>query len=129
MDKIKNIENNKNKENVIKITKEDDLHEILEQVKNRLIIIMWGASWCGPCKKIKPAIANLSSIHDKSVFIYIDIEDCTVCTNGTSIIEKVERMPTFMFYINNECIKEKVGCSIDDIKKYVVRGEETIFKE
>jgi thiol-disulfide isomerase/thioredoxin len=42
-----------------------------------LLILKFGASWCGPCKKIEPIIDEwLQKLPDNVQFCMIDIDDC-----------------------------------------------------
>jgi len=42
-----------------------------------LLILKFGATWCGPCKKIEPLIEEwLEKLPDNVQFCKIDIDDC-----------------------------------------------------
>lgn len=42
-----------------------------------LLILKFGATWCGPCKKIEPIIDEwLQKLPDNVQFCMIDIDDC-----------------------------------------------------
>ena len=42
-----------------------------------LLILKFGATWCGPCKKIEPLVHDwLEKLPDNVQFCIIDIDDC-----------------------------------------------------
>lgn len=80
-----------------KITKES---EIITNTH----LIYFGASWCGPCKSIKPSIEELSS--EISIPIYdADIETM----ENLSTQFKIKSVPTLVFIKNSVEIKRWVG--------------------
>lgn len=54
-----------------------DLDKIVLENKNNLLLLYFGASWCGPCKVLKKNLTNqeLMSKYDKLVSIYIDVDN------------------------------------------------------
>ena len=66
---------------------------------DKLIVIYFTASWCGPCKLISPLVQELSDdpeYKDNTLFVKIDVDEFE------DIMEKsdVKCMPTFHFYKN-----------------------------
>ena len=80
--------------------------------KECFLLFYFTASWCGPCKKIKPLIEKLSEGLDKSMIeIYmINIDENEELSNQYNI----KSVPTFLLIQNN---KEKGKCSGADITK------------
>jgi len=39
------------------------------------VVIDWTATWCGPCKQIKPIFEALSEAHSSSLFIKADVDE------------------------------------------------------
>ncbi|SHG79904.1 thioredoxin family protein [Streptoalloteichus hindustanus] len=52
-----------NSENVITVTSEN-LDEVLEMSKEKLVVLDFGASWCGPCRQMKPVIERLAAEYE-----------------------------------------------------------------
>ena len=54
-----------------------DLDKIVLENKNKLLLLYFGAVWCGPCKVLKEKLKdeNLMSKYDKMVSIYIDVDN------------------------------------------------------
>ena len=89
--------------NLYQVLNENDLIDILNKNQNKLIIMLFSAKWCQPCKMIKPVFIKLSKKHVKSLFLYIDINnynECKTTNKPISFLDKVEGLPTFLYYIN-----------------------------
>jgi len=85
----------------------------LEDYSNKnsdvLIFIYFTATWCGPCKKIKPFIQQkMVEYKDKNVlFKIIDVDDddySELCDDLS-----VSAMPTFIGFKGNNLINKIVG--------------------
>ena len=74
-----------------------------------LIFIYFTATWCGPCKKIKPFIQQkIDEYKNKNVlFKTIDVDDdeySELCDDLS-----VSAMPTFIGFKNNNLVNKIVG--------------------
>jgi thioredoxin 1 len=80
---------------------------------NNLIILYFTASWCGPCKAIKPYIVEQANKFENIFINIIDVddEDSQDFTNDLSITA----MPTFIFYKNGLEVGKVVGCDKEKI--------------
>ena len=89
------------------------LNIIIQQQRDRLIVIDFTATWCGPCKAIKPKIHELAAQNPNVIFIEIDVDDSghesTVAGFGVSA------MPTFVFIRNGAVVGQTVGANLSDI--------------
>lgn len=80
-----------------------DLSAQLEAAGNKLVVIDFYATWCGPCKMIAPAIERMEKeMKDSVVFLKVDVDE----TDDIAAEYKIEAMPTFIFIKNKE-VKEK----------------------
>ncbi len=74
---------------------EDDLLEFFRTSTEGkyLLILKWGAAWCGPCKEIQPMFDKLAreNKHDRLKFVSVDIQDME------DVVEdfRVSALPTF----------------------------------
>ena len=81
------------------ITGINELNEIIYLNKNKIIMLYFGALWCGPCKKLKSKLSDLEELRDmKDLFTcYLDVDN----EDNKEIFEiyDVENLPT-LFFIN-----------------------------
>lgn len=71
---------------------------------DKLNILYFSATWCGPCKVLKPVMEEISKELSDSVNIfYIDINENTGLPNTYSIMS----IPTLVFVKNGD-IKNKI---------------------
>ena len=96
----------------------------MEEISNReqfnkaleedYVMIDCTASWCGPCKRIKPKIEELSKnekYNDISFYIY-DIDNDDELSQ-----EYVTVVPTFLFFKDGELVKKLEGADYNNIVK------------
>jgi Thioredoxin domain-containing protein len=70
-------------------------------------VIQFSASWCGPCKALKPVMDKLSDEYkDKANFYITDIEDAGINTGSAAGIRGV---PTVIIYKKGQEVSRKVG--------------------
>lgn len=85
--------------------------------KKCLILFYFTATWCGPCRKIKPMIQQLSDGLDKDkVEVYIvDIDE-----NDELALElKVKAVPTFYLFYDKKLIDNCSGADILKVHKLI----------
>ncbi|XP_026569170.1 thioredoxin domain-containing protein 2-like [Pseudonaja textilis] len=99
-----------------------DLTEFRAELSNagsKLIVVDFSATWCGPCKMIKPFFHSMVEKYPEVVFIEIDVDDAQDVASHCD----VKCMPTFQFYKNNEKVHEFSGANKEKleeaIKKYM----------
>ena len=81
----------KSQQEVIEATDKNFESVVLKAEKP--VIVDFGAEWCGPCKAIKPAFAQLAKEYgDKYIFVTIDIDEA----KETAIKYNVSSVPTFI---------------------------------
>ena len=96
------------------------LEELTNYSKNnssRLIVIDFKASWCGPCKTIKPFIEYLKDNYKNVDFYEIDIEDEATETITTTF--EIKKLPTFVYYKNGTLCHSLIGTNQNNIEEYV----------
>ena len=91
---------------ITKIANAQALSDLL-QVNPGLILIKLGATWCGPCKTLKPVMDKLADEYkDKAGFYYADIEDGGINTGSAAGVRGV---PTVIIYKKGIEVDRKVG--------------------
>ena len=78
------------------------------KIKNEDIsIVQFSASWCQPCRVMKPILDKLSDEYkDKANFYYADVEDGGINTGPAAGIRGV---PTVIIYKKGVEVDRKVG--------------------
>ena len=75
--------------------------------KEDISVIQFSASWCAPCKTLKPVMDKLSDEYkDRANFYITDIEDSGINTGSSAGIRGV---PTVIIYKKGVEIDRKVG--------------------
>jgi thioredoxin-like negative regulator of GroEL len=94
------------------ITRNDDnIQELIDG--NTHVMVQLGASWCYPCKQLKPKVEKISFESPDVVFAYVDIDASPgYCTNS-----KVMSVPTVIGYHNGVEIERVVGSNESAVKE------------
>ncbi|ODV91411.1 hypothetical protein CANCADRAFT_3115 [Tortispora caseinolytica NRRL Y-17796] len=82
---------------------------------DKLTVVDFFATWCGPCKAIAPVVDKMSEEFTDAVFIKVDVDQL-----GDIAAEYgVRAMPTFMLFKNGEKIETVVGANPMGLKKAI----------
>ncbi|XP_032070141.1 thioredoxin [Thamnophis elegans] len=95
-----------------------DLNEFQAELANagtKLIVVDFSATWCGPCKMIKPFFHSMVEKYPEVVFIEIDVDDAQDVASHCD----VKCMPTFQFYKNNEKVHEFSGANKEKLEEAI----------
>ena len=86
----------------------------------KLSFIQIGATWCGPCKKIKPLIEEyMKNLEENDiVFIKIDYDELEEDEELKELI-KVEKLPYITIYNKIKCDEGKSTGDFEEMKKYI----------
>uniref|UniRef100_A0A3Q3WHG1 Thioredoxin n=1 Tax=Mola mola TaxID=94237 RepID=A0A3Q3WHG1_MOLML len=95
--------------------KTDDFNQILKDAGDKLVVVDFTASWCGPCKQISPIFDQLSTMAENSnvVFVKVDVDDASEVSEHCNI----DCMPTFQFYKNGKKVDEFSGAKTETLKE------------
>ena len=96
---------------IITIEDTTEFENLLNTTFNRLLVVDFGASWCGPCKRIEPLIQDLSESMLDITFCKVDIDEVE------ELVEKfnITSVPTFIFIKNNNLLDRVEGIKYDNI--------------
>lgn len=73
---------------------------------NAVVMIDFGATWCGPCKALAPVVEEIANEYEgKAAICKADVEECP------SIAAKfrIRNVPTILFFKNGELKDKAVG--------------------
>lgn len=58
------------------IESKEAFQEALAAAGDKLVVVDFSATWCGPCKMIKPFFHSLCDKYSNVVFLEVDVDDC-----------------------------------------------------
>lgn len=86
------------------IENERILSEILNS--NKLVVVDFFATWCGPCQELSPILVELDKQYNGEVQFYkVDVDESQDC----AIRYGVNAMPTLIFFKDGNEIEREVG--------------------
>ena len=78
--------------------------EVLKQEK--VVVVDFWATWCGPCKMIAPIMEELSQeLAGKAEFVKVDVDE----NPGVSQKYRIASIPTIMIFKNGTAVDTLVG--------------------
>jgi thioredoxin 1 len=78
-------------------------------------IICFSATWCGPCKKIKPLYHEIAENNKDINFYEVDIDDREELVTKFNI----KSIPTFILLKEGNKINELVGSNINELSTLI----------
>ncbi|CAI9780657.1 unnamed protein product [Fraxinus pennsylvanica] len=87
---------------------------------NKLIVVDFSATWCGPCKFMAPVFNEMSSKYTDVDFAKIDVDELSDVAKEF----KVEAMPTFVLLKQGKEVERVVGAMKDELEKKILEHRE-----
>ncbi len=88
----------------------ENAQSILEQ--ELPVVLDFGATWCGPCKKVGAVLDELSAeFEGKVVIAKADVDEC----EDLAIEYKVRNVPTIFFIKNGEVVDKQAGAAAKSV--------------
>ena len=88
---------------VLEVKSESFEKEVLESEKP--VVLDLFATWCGPCKMLRPVIEELSEEHPEVKFVSVDVDE----EAEIAIRYGVSSIPCLVFLKNGEEVGRSVG--------------------
>ncbi|XP_023324773.1 thioredoxin-2-like [Eurytemora carolleeae] len=104
---------------VHQVENSEDFANQLQQAEDKLVVVDFFATWCGPCKMISPHIEEMSKIMEDVVFLKVDVDECEEIAQEY----KITAMPTFIFIKSKEKVGELTGANVDKLKEMVASNK------
>ncbi|KAK7368139.1 hypothetical protein VNO80_10161 [Phaseolus coccineus] len=82
---------------------------------NKLMVIDFTATWCGPCKQMDPVIQDFAAKYTNVEFIKIDVDELM----GVSEEFQVQAMPTFILMKKGKVIDKVLGAKNEKLQKLI----------
>jgi thioredoxin 1 len=97
--------------------KDENLLEIIDSTKGKLILVDFFAIWCGPCQMITPVIEDLAKQYEGKIDVYkVDIDQ------HQDLAQKygVQSIPTIMLFKDGKEVGKQTGfAGIDGYKEMI----------
>lgn len=102
---------NKSKQNKMTVTiTPENAQSVMNQ--ELPVVVDFGATWCGPCKKVSSIMDELAEQYDgKVVIAKADVDDC----EDLAIEYKVRNVPTILFIKNGEVVDKQAGAAAKNV--------------
>jgi len=88
-------------------------HEEYKQsvASDKLVVVDFYATWCGPCKRISPFLEEQSDKFLNVNFLKVDVDE----QEAVAKEEEITAMPTFYFYKGGKKVDSLVGASTEQL--------------
>nr|ACZ37071.1 thioredoxin h7 [Medicago truncatula] len=90
-------------------------HFEASKVTNKLMVIDFTATWCGPCKYMDPIIKELAAKYKDVEFIKIDVDELMEVASAF----QVQAMPTFILLKKGKVVEKVVGAKKEQLQKLI----------
>nr|AEW43599.1 thioredoxin [Epinephelus coioides] len=93
----------------------EEFDAILKEAGDKLVVVDFTASWCGPCKQIGPHFDELSNKAENKnvIFLKVDVDEA----QEVAAKWDVRAMPTFIFIKNGQKVRDIIGADRDKLSK------------
>ncbi|CAN6454777.1 unnamed protein product [Victoria cruziana] len=82
---------------------------------NKLLVVDFSASWCGPCRFIEPAVHELARRFTNVSFVKIDVDELRSVASELGI----QAMPTFLLFKGGNQVDSVVGAKKDELERKI----------
>jgi thioredoxin 1 len=70
-----------------------------------LLLVDFSAEWCGPCRSLKPVLADLARRRPALTILEVDIEQNDALADAFA----VQSVPTFLLFKDGACVDRRMG--------------------
>jgi thiol-disulfide isomerase/thioredoxin len=107
------------------IEDDEEFSATLQSAGNKLVVVDFNATWCGPCQKMHPIFIQLAHKFPHALFLGVDVDKC----RESAMAQGITAMPTFNLYKNKVKIDQVKGAHAqnleDAIRKHYGQPETT----
>ena len=91
--------------------------QALKDAGDKLVVVDFTASWCGPCRVISPKFEAMSKEFSDVVFLKVDVDE----NDETAEKYGIQAMPTFIFFKSEKKIHSFTGANEAGLKDALVK--------
>jgi len=88
---------------------------------DKLVVVDYSTTWCGPCKVIAPKFEELSEKYKDAVFVSV-VGDASADASKLMKREGVRSVPSFHFWVNNEKVDVVNGANPEAIEAAITKA-------
>ncbi|KAI3462958.1 hypothetical protein Pfo_019621 [Paulownia fortunei] len=96
------------------------LHFNSSKQLNKLMVVDFSATWCGPCKFMEPVFNDMSAKYPDVDFVKIDVDELSDVAREFV----VQAMPTFVLLKQGKEVERVVGSKKDELEKKILKHRE-----
>lgn len=98
----------------------DDFDKVIADNKDKPTFVDFNASWCGPCKALKPVIEKLCK-DNGFVLVAVDTD------NNPELSEKfeIQGIPNVHLYLKGKHVDQFVGSNQEKLNEFVKKAKES----
>eukprot|EP00727_Mastigamoeba_balamuthi_P002370 m51a1_g1213 putative trx2p (164) ;mRNA; r:482524-483228 len=93
----------------------EEMKKEMASAGDRLIVVDFFATWCGPCKMMAPKFEALSKKYTNATFLKVNGDECPNCVETAG----VSAFPTFQLYKGGKMVAEVLGVNEAGLKKAI----------
>lgn len=98
---------------VMHISTADEWTDVYCLVKKHLVVVCFGASWCGPCKRIAAEYEAMAREYSDVRFVKVDVDEAR---GKIEAVRTVRSLPSFVFVRNQEQVDAMKGAHMDQLR-------------
>ncbi|CAM9528183.1 unnamed protein product, partial [Ectocarpus sp. 6 AP-2014] len=102
--------------NVIDIGSFAELDKLTSDNKDKLVVVDYSTTWCGPCKMILPKFEQLAEQYSDAVFVKV-IGDSTNDASQLMKREGVRSVPSFHFWKDGKKVEKVNGANEEALEQ------------
>ncbi|XP_055345315.1 thioredoxin-2-like [Paramacrobiotus metropolitanus] len=99
------------------VTEKPKLDQILKEAGNKLVVLDFHATWCGPCRNIAPKFEEFANKYD-AVFLKVDVDEAEEIASTYEITS----MPTFVFVKNGKKVDSFSGADVNKLEQTIKKN-------
>ena len=92
---------------------QDNLQEMIAE--HDLVVVQYGATWCGNCRIMKPKMKRLSNNFGNIKFLYVDAEKLP----DSRKLAQVSNLPTFAAFKGGKLVSQTQTSKEENVKSLI----------
>jgi len=101
---------------MVQVKSKQEFEAKLVEAGDKLVVIDFFATWCGPCKRIAPILDEIVKQHEgQLVLVKVDVDEIEELVGEYSI----EVMPTFVFKRKGEHLDTLSGSNEEKLRELI----------